>query len=379
MSPSSPLRLFVDAHCFDQEYQGSRRFIQGLYNELAHYNDLEIYLAAYDTGNLQKYFPKRGNLHFIPYKSKSKYFRLAYDIPRLIKKHRSQVAHFQYITPLIKNCRQVVTIHDLLFKEYPEEFPASYKIIKNYFFRRAAKTSDLVTTVSDFSKKSIRQFYQPAAEVAIIPNGINTSGFKTQDHQQASRNILSRYGIGKYILCVSRIEPRKNHLALLKAFLDLELYKKDYYLVLAGYASIRVKALEILVKNIPVEAKKKLHVFEQLGEDELLQFYQGAEVFVYPSRAEGFGLPPLEAAAMQVPVICSNAAAMKDYDFFGQNHIDPANHLSLAERLSFLINNRPANDELELIAGKITSRYCWKQSARKFHDLLIQQSKIPAR
>ncbi|MGZ8544365.1 MAG: glycosyltransferase, partial [Flavisolibacter sp.] len=157
-----------------------------------------------------------------------------------------------------------------------------------------------------------------------------------------------------------------------------ELYKKDYHLVLAGHVSIRVTKLEVLLKKLPAAAQKKVHLFEQLEEDELMDFYHAAEVFVYPSKAEGFGLPPLEAAAMQVPVICSNTTAMKDFDFFGENLIDASNPALLAERLSEVLNKRPEQIKLQQIANEIALQYSWKLTAKRFHDLIIKHCKTPA-
>lgn len=371
---ASPIRLFVDAHCFDQEHQGSRRFILGLYQELSQYNDLEIFMAAHDTRQLQKLFPP-GRVHLIPYLSPSKYFRLTYDIPRLIKKYKVHIAHFQYISPFIKNCKQIVTIHDLLFKEFPEEFPFPYRLIKNFLFQRSAKKADIITTVSENSRASIHKFYG-TQKIALIPNAVNTSAFQSKNRKDAAEKISRRYGIDQFILCVSRIEPRKNQVTLLQVFTDLELYKKGFHLVLAGHHSLRAKSLEASLKKLPADASAHVHLLKSLTETELLDFYQAAEVFVYPSKAEGFGLPPLEAAAMSVPVICSNAAAMKDFDFFGKNLICPDDKTALAERLAALLSSRPPTNELDAIAHTISQRYSWKDSASRFHRLLHEQIKI---
>src|SRR6185369_10843899 len=122
MNPPTGIKLFVDAHVFDSEFQGTRTFIKGIYTALAGQPGLTIYMAAFDIDNLRKNFPDQNNIVFIKYKSASGFRRLISDIPAIIRKYDIQYAHFQYITPLFKNCRFITTTHDVIFNEYPAEF-----------------------------------------------------------------------------------------------------------------------------------------------------------------------------------------------------------------------------------------------------------------
>ena len=115
------IKLLVDAHVFDKGFQGTTSFIEGVYQELVKKENLEIYLAAYDIENLRQYFSDP-RFHFIPLKSKSRYQRLLFEFPSIIRRHQIDYAHFQYIVPPIKHCRYIVTIHDLLFKDFLENF-----------------------------------------------------------------------------------------------------------------------------------------------------------------------------------------------------------------------------------------------------------------
>ena len=135
MQVNGTIKLFADAHVFDNEYQGSRTFIKELYNCLSQKNDLQLYLAAYDVENLKQYFPDTTNIVFLKYKYKNSVARLLFDIPFLIKKHKFDYAHFQYITPIKKNCRFIVTTHDVLFNDFPEEFSFVYRKIKNRLYK----------------------------------------------------------------------------------------------------------------------------------------------------------------------------------------------------------------------------------------------------
>src|SRR5688500_8753178 len=142
------LRIFVDAHVFDGGYQGTRTFIKELYAELCRKGDVELYLAARDVDNLRQHFPPARNIKLLRYRSRHALTRLLIEIPLLIRTHRIDYAHFQYIAPPVKNCRFIVTTHDVLFEEYPKEFPLLYRIIRKGLYAFSACRADLLTTVS---------------------------------------------------------------------------------------------------------------------------------------------------------------------------------------------------------------------------------------
>ncbi len=376
MRTAGTIRLFLDAHIFDGEFQGSRTFIKELYNILLQKKDLELYIAAYDIEKLKQYFPEANNIFFIKLKTRSSVLRLLIEIPQLIKKLRIDYAHFQYMVPVVKNCRFIVTTHDVLFNEFPKEFPLWYRVSKNIQYSRAAKKADILTTDSEYSKGSIHRYLGvPAEKVNVLTLGINNSFFNPYDKQASKEYIKHKYGFDQYILFVSRREPRKNHLMLLQAYLDLKLYEQELYLVFIGHESIKTPAFDKLLHTLS-ERKRSYIIFnEQATDEELLAFYQGATVFVYPSKAEGFGLPPLEAAALKVPVVCSNNSSLGDYTFFGKNHINPADYDAFKERLADVLINAPAEDDLDTIAATIQQNYCWQRTADSFYQLLKQNSR----
>src|ERR1044072_8702325 len=102
MMENKQIRLLVDAHVFDDEFQGTRTFLKGIYSHLLEKNNIHFFLAAHDDENLKKNFPggiDRPNVTFIKYRKRSGLQRLTYEIPSLIRKYNIDYAHFQYITP----------------------------------------------------------------------------------------------------------------------------------------------------------------------------------------------------------------------------------------------------------------------------------------
>lgn len=372
MKNEDTIKIFVDGHVFDGKFQGSRTFIKELYSNIAAMKDVELFLGACDINNLQQIFGNSSNIRFIKYRSQSSLTRLIFEIPRILKKHSIDYAHFQYICPLVKSCRFIVTTHDLVFNEFPEEFSLWYRLVKNLLFKTSAKKADILTTVSRYSKGSIEKFFGITGNaIHIIPNGVSNLFFADYDKENAKQFIKNKYGVEKMILLVSRFEPRKNHALLLKAYIDLELYKQGYSLALLGWhENMSNEGFNTMMKNLPDHIRPFIFMNQHADDNDLLQFYRAAELFVYPSKAEGFGIPPLEAAAVKIPVLCSNSSAMSDFSFFGTGHFDPENYSLFKSKLANAITTTANKSELNTIAATVQSNYNWKQSAAALYQLI---------
>jgi len=366
------IKLFVDAHSFDKEHQGTRTFIKRLYLELWKLRpDIELYFGARDIDNLKEEFKEIEGCRFIQYRSSGTLRRLLFEIPLIVYKYKIDVAHFQYIGAFIKNCRQVITTHDVLFNDFKEEFSLLYRITRNVLFRYSLKNADVKTTVSQYSKLSIqRHFKIPAGDIYVTPNSIGKESFVAFDKSLSKKYINDQFNIPSYILYVSRFEPRKNHVQLLRAYLDLKLYLKGHHLVMLGHTSIKTPAFDKLLAEQPAAIRKFIFISASVKDADMHHFYRGAEVFVYPSKAEGFGLPPVEAAALKIPVICSNTTAMSDFSFFGEYHLDPGDYGLFCKKLDKMMNALPGEAQLEKVAEAIFREYSQTLTALRFNEAL---------
>lgn len=354
------IKLLVDAHVFDGAHQGTSTYLKGLYNALVNDSDFEITLLANDLESLRIHFPHK-NFRFIQLKSTSKWMRLAKEIPAIIRKNHFDFAHFQYITPFKKECLYINTIHDLLFIDHPQYFPFSYRIIKYITFRLSALNSDVICTVSEYSKRAISKHFKIKNEdIVVTPNAIDLNQYEYSD-------VKAKYNLNKYLLFVSRFEPRKNHLMLLRSFIELRLYELDYKLVFIGKAKdVNTVEYNLYFKNLNSEQKKSILQLENISPAELNSFYQSTDLFVYPSFAEGFGIPPLEAAVLNCKVLCSNQTALKDFEFFGKYLFNPDDINELKSKIISTLNE---NDYPFLkIKNEIIERYNWKSIAKDFSD-----------
>jgi glycosyltransferase involved in cell wall biosynthesis len=134
-----------------------------------------------------------------------------------------------------------------------------------------------------------------------------------------------------------------------------------------GNTSIVVPQLLEITGSLPDEISGKIFFLENISNADLRLLYQAAELFVYPSKGEGFGIPPLEAAALGIPTICSNTTAMGDFTFFGSNHINP-DAGSIKASITATLANKPAN--LAEISNTIRKNYGWEKAAADMNELI---------
>lgn len=353
--------VFVDCHVFDGMFQGSRTYIKGLYLALIKQAPhVQFYFAAYDIATLRAEFGEFTNVSYLKYRSKNKFYRLIFDIPHLIRKYDIEWAHFQYILPLVKTCKEIVTIHDVLFIDFPQFFSFKFRVIYNFLFKIAAKRADKLLTVSEYSKERISFHYLIKKEFIGITNNAVTIIENTE-----------RLTDDNFILFVSRIEPRKNHITLLKAFVQSRLYERDVKLVFAGKQTATVPELDEYLFLLPVNIREKV-IFCTPNNDELRDLFLHCSFFVYPSLAEGFGIPPLEAALYGKPVICSNTTAMSEFKDLGIIMFNPYDLNELTESLLKVYSlNRSACIDVNDISNKIRNKYDWNLSAKSYLNIIV--------
>jgi glycosyltransferase involved in cell wall biosynthesis len=356
------IKILVDGHIFDHSMQGIATYINGLYNALVKFDEFEITICACDCEVLRTHFPDE-RFKFRRLTSHSKYKRLAFEIPNLIKVEKFDYAHFQYIVPLVKHCKFINTIHDLLFLDFPQYFPVSYRIKNKYLFKFSAKRSDIILTVSEYSKQAlVEKFNLRNDHIHITPNAVKERVYDSLD-------VKRHFGLDKYLLYVSRFEPRKNQKGLLEAFINLDLFSKGYKLVFVGSKKEKIERdyyeeLRIISDTRSGEGVK---FYESLSDQELAALYQHASCFVFPSLAEGFGIPPIEAALNNCKVVCSNLTAMHDFQFF-KYHIDPRNQFDLENSIRDILDDK--NYDYEYCKIKVKELFSWDKIAFDFRDII---------
>lgn len=356
------MKLLVDCHVFDGKFQGTRTYLEGLYRYMIKHNDIIFFFAAHDIDNLRCVFGEGEHINYVQLKHTGSIGRLLFDFPNIIKEYNIDYAHFQYISPFRKTCKEIVTIHDLLFMDYPQYFSTGYKVKNKFFFRKSAQRADIVLTVSEYSRERISHWFKiPIKDIHITENAV----LPISDNV-FSPDVRKKYGLDKYILTVSRIEPRKNHLMLLEAFVEMKLNEKGYQLVIVGTPDLKYQSFQSYYNGLSDNIRSHIKIMSVPFPD-LVELYQNASLFVFPSLAEGFGIPPLEAIEYGCPVLCSNATAMAEFDLPDEMTFNPSDKEEMKQKMSQLLLH-PIKLDKEVIQRKFN----WGHSAEVLYKVLMK-------
>lgn len=370
MSAKKPLKIFVDAYLLNKEYQGIKTYTLELYKEFSRRNTHAlIYLGCFESSEVLNEFKEHKNIQFLFYKSNSRIKRMLFEVPKLIKEHQFDFAHFHYTIPFSRNAgtQYIVTIHDILFNDFKDQFSWSYRIKRNFLFQYAAKNCDHLCTVSNYSKERIKKRYQiDGKKIHITPNGVSRIYFEDYDKSIAESSVHKKFGVKNFVLYISRIEPRKNQQFLVKYLSQLD---PEVSLVFIGEKTLKNRALEKALSQLDDSTKKRIHFFRALSDKELRSFIQAAKIFVYPSLAEGFGIPPLEAGATKIPVLCSKLTAMEDFSFFAPYHIDFHQEEETLSLLKKMMNETHTN-KLDEISHHIREQYSWSKASEVMEEIM---------
>jgi len=268
--------------------------------------------------------------------------------------------HCYYIPSKCQN--QIITIHDLFHLKEPgltriEKPEREFKIIK-----RSAERAKKIIAVSNFTKKNIIEILGiPGDKIEVIysapslfPNAIE----KSKKNDSAVKTILT----------VGTLERRKNYLNLLEAFKIAKKRINDIKLIVVGKDGLCAK--EIKSKAYQMKMGEKETIFTgYVKEMELINLYNNADLFVFPSLEEGFGFPPLDAMNFGVPVISSKTGSLPEILMDAPYYIDCHDPESIAEAILEVLEDDELRENMILKGEKVSSSYSWKSTAERTYKL----------
>jgi glycosyltransferase involved in cell wall biosynthesis len=234
--------------------------------------------------------------------------------------------------------KSVVTIHDLIFLKHKEQYPWVDRQIYTYKTQYAVKHANKIIAVSEETKRDLMEFYKvPESKIAVIYQSIDTR-FSTIATDATKLELKAKYDLPeKFILNVGSFYPRKNQLNLIRAF-ELIKDKTDHHLVLVGSAG----SIAAQIKKAIIEAQlqSRVHIINNVSNDDLPTIYRDAALFVFPSLFEGFGMPVLEALTSGLPVVATQGGAVAEAAGPGSLLIDPHDISGIADKILLLLNDK---------------------------------------
>lgn len=262
----------------------------------------------------------------------------------------------------------LTTIHDLSVLRFPQWHPADRVRWYETDFAAGVASSTHFVAVSHFTRREMAELLRiPAERVAVIPLGVR-AGFHPRPANQVRAWLAARHLPPRYFLYVGTIEPRKNLPGLLGAYARLSpAIRADFPLLAAGVAGWGLDQFGPLVQNLGLQSN--VWPLGYVPEADLPWFYAGAAALVWPSFYEGFGLPPLEAAACGTPVITSNVSAMPEVLGDAAVLLHPEDEAGFAHAMHLVVTDAAFADDLREKGLIRSQEFTWTRCAAQHANL----------
>lgn len=285
-----------------------------------------------------------------------------------LKKMKTDVLHVpHYNVPIFYRGKIVVTIHDLTHLVLPEFLPNKFAYIyAKFMIWIAIKKSSQILTVSENTKNDlIRMFKVKPEKITVTYNGVGEE-FKKKEKQEVEY-LYKKFNIPenkKIIMYVGNLKPHKNLERLLEAYSKIKDID-DTRLLLVGKAFSNYNGLEEKEKTLNIK-NKVIHT-GIVSQEELVDLYNLADLFIFPSLYEGFGIPILEALACETPVISSNTSSMPEV---GGDVVTYINPLDIEEITKAIETELSKDKKINANAKKWIEQFDWKKIAIKTKEIL---------
>jgi glycosyltransferase involved in cell wall biosynthesis len=260
----------------------------------------------------------------------------------------------------------VVTIYDLWMDRHPEYSPKLFgQRAASMRTRRTMWRARKVMTISEFSAGEIRALYGlPSDRIAVIPCGVS-GDFRPRCDQAEFGELRRRIGLpdAPFILFVGGADPRKNHRALVRAFARLADEFKGHKLVLAGDAKHRFGSMPETIAQCGVEGRVVCP--GRLPIEDIVRLYSHADLFVFPSLYEGFGMPVVEAMACGAPVVTSNRTSLPEVAGDAALLVNPESDEQLAEAMVKILSDASLRESLRKKGFERAKQFTWERAAKQ--------------
>lgn len=351
MTKEKNIKIAYDAKRFFSNYTGLGNYSRTLIKNLSEqFSNIQFGLyASKIKRNAQSEFAFVGkNIQIHQAQSKAEFWWRSRGIVKDLVKNDVEIFHgLSNELPIAlnkSNIKSVVTIHDLIFKLYPNTYSKIDKIIYDFKFKYACKKADVVVAISECTKKDIVRFYNiPQTKIKVVYQSCDPIFY--EETSADWENVLKKYQLPKkFILNVGSIAQRKNTLKLIKAYAQL-VDQHDLPLVIVGRGGKYMKECKTFVAQKQLQ-NKVIFLHNINSNQELKQLYTAATFMVYPSLYEGFGLPVAEALLCKTAVITSNISSMPEAGGPGALYVNPHSIDDLSTKMENLLNDADLRNQL---------------------------------
>ncbi|OGD65931.1 hypothetical protein A2215_03985 [Candidatus Berkelbacteria bacterium RIFOXYA2_FULL_43_10] len=302
---------------------------------------------------------------------KSKYFWHRIALPRALGKVKPDIyLEPSYMLPARGNYKSIIVIHDLASKYFPKAYTSHERLMLNSTFKTAERASGIVF-LSANTKKDFCKFYTIDSPCKIIYQSYDEKLYRRPE------NIVNPLGdIGRYILNVGRLETRKNIFNLIKAYeILVSKYNISQKLILVGKPGVGYEEIDKLINKLDPKTRDNVIIAGFLEDSKMPHLYAGADLFVYPTLYEGFGIPILESFSCGTAVACSKTSSLPEVAGVAAIYFDPRKPEDIAEAINKLLSHSSLRGDLIKKSKTQIDKFSWEKCAEEFIEFFNSVSK----
>jgi len=297
-------------------------------------------------------------------------FKERFVLGKIIKNINPDIYHtFTFSAPLAVDCKVILSIYDITHLVFPHLFSLRLNLYYKFIVSKCVKRANAILTISQHSKSDIANRFQvEPGKIKSIYCGVN-SLYKPIDKEKARKYIKDKFSVsGKFILYVGQVKKHKNIRTTLYSFQKIRQNGySDIKLVICGRGCNKVDWLLKLIGALGLKERVKL--IDTPSNIDLLHFYNSAELFIYLSLYEGFGLPPLEAMACGMPVVSSNVSSLPEVLGDAALLTDPLDINAISDAIMKVLLEQCLKENLIKNGIARASSFRWEGSARSLLEL----------
>jgi glycosyltransferase involved in cell wall biosynthesis len=330
-------------------------------------NQYEVFISKEKRGQFEV---DQHNFKFIELSSKLSipYYRIIWEqffLPIILKKDKIDVLFSSgNIDILFSPCKTVIAIQVIQPFAVPEMFPSKMRLYYlRAMIRLSSKMTDKIITVSKTTKNELIKYLNiPSSKIVPVYHGVDA-----HSNPLSKNEVKRKFGIKKdYILSISSVYKFKNYINLIRGFKILrEKYNKNFQLVIVGKIIEKDYSLEMIRTIDELCLNYEVILIDGVPHNETYLLYSGANLYVFPSYCETFGMTQIEAMACGIPVVTSNISVMLEICGDAAVYFDPANPEDIADKMNQVLSDESVKNKLINNGLKRARDFSWEKSARE--------------
>jgi glycosyltransferase involved in cell wall biosynthesis len=364
------MKIGIDCRIYSSKFTGIGRYVYELTSRIAQHDNENEYVLFFNKSEFEKFTPSVKRIKKVLADSPIYSLKEQLHFLHILNKEKLDLMHFTHFNrPIFYNRPSVVTIHDLTLSYYPGKKKRSilHRLAYQLTLNASVKKAKRIITISKNSKNDLKKLLNVNEDkIRVVYQGVGSEFRQIEDANKIAGD-LEKYSIKKPFLLYTGVwRSHKNVPNLIKAFAEM---KKNFdlpelSLVITGKEDPHYPEVKETVKALNLE--KNVIFTGLVSESELVSLYNAAEIYVFPSLYEGFGLPPLEAMACGTPVAASDVSSIPEICGKGNAvFFDPQNFEDMALKIYALYSNKNLQRKLIEKGLNHVQEFSWDEMAKK--------------